>query len=179
VLRFVSAWRAILYRPSTTGHPLSAKAKAWALSLLETCEWDHVFCKDTNRALLPKRLLKLKQSEDGIFVRLLEDENFCDRYFALSHCWGNAQSCITTLDDLEERKEGIDWDELPKTFQDAIQYTLMLGVEYIWIDSLCILQDDEEDWEIESSKMADGEQPLSKIDLFTDCRCLQYIRMHS
>ncbi|PMD47126.1 hypothetical protein L207DRAFT_575925 [Hyaloscypha variabilis F] len=43
---------------------------------------------------------------------------------------------------------------LSKTFQDAIIITRSLSVRYLWIDSLCIIQDDEHDWEIESSRMA-------------------------
>jgi hypothetical protein len=43
---------------------------------------------------------------------------------------------------------------LSKTFQDAITITRSLSVLYLWIDSLCIIQDDEHDWEIESSQMA-------------------------
>lgn len=51
-------------------------------------------------------------------------------------------------------KLGVPTLSLPKTFQDAITVTRKLGFQYLWIDSLCILQDDLEDWEIEASKMA-------------------------
>jgi hypothetical protein len=51
--------------------------------------------------------------------------------------------------------EEIRWDDLSKTFQDAVTITKEFGVAYIWIDSLCIIQDDGRDWEIESAKMAD------------------------
>ena len=43
---------------------------------------------------------------------------------------------------------------MPSTFQDAIEVTRRLGVRYIWIDALCIVQDDRQDWERESGKMA-------------------------
>ncbi len=49
---------------------------------------------------------------------------------------------------------GIPWDTLPKTFQDAIMTADRLGCAYIWIDSLCIVQDGEQDWYTESSQMA-------------------------
>jgi hypothetical protein len=52
-------------------------------------------------------------------------------------------------------QNGIDWHELPKTFQDAIIFTRALGINYLWIDSLCIVQDDLEDWRHEAAKMAD------------------------
>jgi hypothetical protein len=50
-------------------------------------------------------------------------------------------------------KRNIPWNQLSKTFQDAITITRKLGIQYIWIDSLCIVQDDKEDWRAESSKM--------------------------
>lgn len=49
---------------------------------------------------------------------------------------------------------GIPWELLPTTFRDAIQVTKGLGIRYLWIDSLCIIQDDDVDWKEESSKMA-------------------------
>lgn len=50
--------------------------------------------------------------------------------------------------------KGIVWSDLPKTFQDAIEITRALGFSHIWINSLCIVQDDDYDWALESSKMA-------------------------
>jgi hypothetical protein len=44
---------------------------------------------------------------------------------------------------------------MTKTFQDAVVITRALGIQYLWIDSLCILQGDKDDWEIECSKMAE------------------------
>ncbi|WAO91487.1 HET domain-containing protein [Fusarium falciforme] len=55
---------------------------------------------------------------------------------------------------LTERKSNIPWESLPKTFQDAISLVRKLGYQYIWIDSLCIIQDDPQDWELEASRMA-------------------------
>jgi hypothetical protein len=45
-------------------------------------------------------------------------------------------------------------DSLSANFRDAITITRALGIKYLWIDSLCILQDSKEDWEKESRKMA-------------------------
>ncbi|KAF7532425.1 hypothetical protein G7054_g7944 [Neopestalotiopsis clavispora] len=52
-------------------------------------------------------------------------------------------------------KSEIPWNSLPNTFRDAIEVTRQLGVRYLWIDSLCIIQDDENDWKQESSKMVE------------------------
>ena len=47
----------------------------------------------------------------------------------------------------------IDPNTLSKTFRDAIKVTRHLGIRYIWIDSICIIQDSREDWEAESTMM--------------------------
>jgi len=59
----------------------------------------------------------------------------------------------TTTTTLEAFKNGIAGCKLPKMFQDAVAYTQRMGIRYIWIDSLCIIQDDSLDWQAESSKM--------------------------
>lgn len=74
-------------------------------------------------------------------------------YVALSHCWGRSTPFITTRDNLDERKREILVEKAPATFQDAILVSRALGIRYLWIDSLCILQGDQEDWEKESSRM--------------------------
>ena len=74
------------------------------------------------------------------------------KYIALSHCWGNLpikdkkQFC-TTQDNIGRRLGGFSISDLPKTFQDAIKVTRELRVPYLWIDSLCIIQyeDNKED----------------------------------
>lgn len=87
-------------------------------------------------------------------VFLYESEGGSGRYTALSHCWGKMQIIRTTKDTIEQMKQSIPWASLSKTFQDAITLTRKLGVQYIWIDSLCIVQDDKYDWETESATMA-------------------------
>jgi Heterokaryon incompatibility protein (HET) len=75
-------------------------------------------------------------------------------YATLSHCWGQEQIITTTKNTFKSRQRGIPWECLSKTFREAIYITHKLGYRYIWIDSLCIIQDDKLDWEIESKKMA-------------------------
>ncbi|KAF2501505.1 HET-domain-containing protein, partial [Lophium mytilinum] len=75
-------------------------------------------------------------------------------YVALSHCWGKEQPLKTrNKEDLIEWKKDIPWARLPRTFQDAIQVTAFLGYRFLWIDSICIIQEDQEDWERQSAKM--------------------------
>jgi hypothetical protein len=54
---------------------------------------------------------------------------------------------------IAQLKESIDLDSLPKTFRDAVKVTRGIGINYLWIDSLCIIQDDKDDWDNESTRM--------------------------
>jgi len=63
------------------------------------------------------------------------------------------QIITTTKNTLAEHLRQISWGKLSKTFQDALTITYELGYQYIWIDSLCIVQDDRSDWETESKNM--------------------------
>jgi hypothetical protein len=75
-------------------------------------------------------------------------------YAALSHCCGKTGTLRTTLENYHIRRRAIPFTELPQTFKDAVFVTRGLGIIYLWIDSLCIVQDDKEDCEAESVKMA-------------------------
>ena len=74
-------------------------------------------------------------------------------YVALSYCWGGPQRHQTERNRIERYMHTLPVEELPKSLQDAILLTRALGFQYIWIDSLCILQDDTEDWKQESRSM--------------------------
>ena len=74
-------------------------------------------------------------------------------YVALSHCWGNKPTLTSTISTLPAHKEKILFSTMPKTFQDAVTITKALGVSYLWIDSLCIVQDSLDDWLTECPKM--------------------------
>ena len=73
----------------------------------------------------------------------------------LSHCWGGQQPLTTTIHSLAQRKSGIPLNTLPALYRDAVTITRKLGVSYLWIDSLCIIQDSHEDWIAEATKMGD------------------------
>lgn len=63
---------------------------------------------------------------------------------------------LTTLTvNIEDRMKSIPMNILPRTFRDAVKVTRGLGLRYIWIDSLCIIQDSKSDWEQEAAQMAD------------------------
>lgn len=73
---------------------------------------------------------------------------------ALSHCWGSSPTLKMLSTNIESFRIGIKVRDLPSTFKDAVQMTRLLGFDYIWIDSLCIVQDNLTDWEEQSSLMA-------------------------
>lgn len=75
-------------------------------------------------------------------------------YAAVSHCWGGVQNVKQLREaNLLSLVRGIDPNELSPTFRDAITVARRIGLQYLWIDSLCIIQDSLEDWTRESSKM--------------------------
>lgn len=88
---------------------------------------------------------------------LVETQGSKGLYATLSHCWGppGKHPLSTTRSNLASRTQGIPWNELPNTFQDTIMVTRSVGISYIWIDSLCIVQDDAEDWQREASGTED------------------------
>jgi hypothetical protein len=76
-------------------------------------------------------------------------------YITLSHCWGELETITTTKSTLEARMSGFSMESLPKLFQDAVKVTRLLNIHYLWIDSLCIIQDSHEEWSSESARMGD------------------------
>lgn len=61
----------------------------------------------------------------------------------------------TLMENIEDRMKSIPMNILPRTFRDAVKVTRGLGLRYIWIDSLCIIQNSKSDWEQEAAQMAD------------------------
>jgi hypothetical protein len=74
-------------------------------------------------------------------------------YVTLSHRWGSTHHFTSTKASLQSRQLGFTYEALPKTYRDAIFVAATLGIEYIWIDAICIVQDDPAEWRLESEKM--------------------------
>lgn len=123
----------------------SVIAKHW----LKDCLCNHEQCHG-DRPALPKRILNV--SGQNIF---LEERTESIPYAALSYKIGQATLFTTTAATIKDRKVGFSTKLLPQTAQDAVWWTRKLGLSYLWIDSLCILQDNLSDWEVELSTMAD------------------------
>jgi hypothetical protein len=133
--------------------------ETWKLirTWLKNCAEKHTKGDPEFEKFFPDRVLDVGIAGDSeVFLRVLHDlpqEQQTSRYLTLSHCWGATQILKVTRSTLSKFQSGIEVSILPKTFQDAVEATRQLGERYIWIDSLCIIQDSLSDWEEQSSKM--------------------------
>ncbi|UKZ49953.1 hypothetical protein TrVGV298_004208 [Trichoderma virens] len=115
-----------------------------------------------NALYRPTRLLHIGSKRESGLIRLVEshkDVGIAEEpqpYLALSYCWGKKPpSLTTTRSNYSHLKTSISYDAMPKTYQDTVRIARALGVKYVWIDALCIIQDDVVDWEKESQVMAE------------------------
>lgn len=137
----------------------SNSPEMWKLirTWLKNCTEKHGTEAPVGHRILPDRIIDVGSPGDpAVYLRLhvdLSEEDQSSRYLTLSHCWGNSQVTKLTEADLSSFQAGIEVLALPKTFQDAVEATRQLGERYIWIDSLCIIQDSAPDWREQSSKM--------------------------
>lgn len=122
---------------------------------LGKCLSDHTECAKPGARRLPTRVLLLEDKEpERVFLHECEPEEQ-GKYVALSYCWGKTPQTMllkSNVDDFQEK--GIEVRTLPKTIQDGITATRKLGTKYLWIDSLCIIQDSPEDKDKEIVGMA-------------------------
>ncbi|KAJ6438776.1 Separin [Purpureocillium lavendulum] len=139
---------------------------AWARQCLSRCRESHSICRRSRRPAPhghgeARRILDIG-TRDADPVRLVDrDTSDVERaeddyeYVCLSHRWGRAGGVPQTRSsNLSRHYEEIPWSALPRTYRETIHFVRRLGVRLLWIDSLCIVQDDEADWTRESSKMA-------------------------
>jgi hypothetical protein len=131
-------------------NPLGQKlAKKW----IEDCLHNHTSCDSGIAAQMPTRLLDTLPNEDNAELRLIKDFTFPVKYAALSHCWGGCETAKTTSDNIDSMTRSIQLSNLPKTFQDAVYLCRELKIRYLWIDSLCIVQNDASEWRHEAGRM--------------------------
>lgn len=114
---------------------------------LERCAADHPKCASVNNEVnLPTRVIDVGSGEHAPFLFVTNESQ--GRYCALSYCWGGGNNfAVTNTSNLKERTQSIDMSNgsLPRTIRDAILSTRRLGDRYLWIDGLCIVQDDPAD----------------------------------
>ncbi|KAI8941916.1 hypothetical protein NX059_000030 [Plenodomus lindquistii] len=109
----------------------------------------------------PTRLIEISSKEGKVFVRLVEARKMSafstPQYVALSYCWGNEQDARTqlksTTHNLAQHVQDIPSETMTPVVLDAIELCRRLGIRYLWVDAICILQDDDDDWAREAVQM--------------------------
>ncbi|KAF4978809.1 hypothetical protein FZEAL_4876 [Fusarium zealandicum] len=134
--------------PLTSTNTNSAETLEFVKRCLNACRDQHKACVALTPSWSPTRLVQVEQNS----LRLVES-TVSEPYASLSHCWGNAQILKLTVENMASLKREIPIARLPQTFRDAIQVVKSLGIKYIWIDSLCIIQNSNDDWQREARTM--------------------------
>ena len=128
-------------------------AKEW----MRRCTEKHEHCRVSSLGSSPPptRLIHVEKTQAGLEAYICEGDAVSEsaKYLTLSHCWGSGPVFTLVSDNLEMLKRNVPVERLPKVFQDTLSMAIELGINYVWIDSLCILQDSKEDWRLESSRM--------------------------
>lgn len=152
------------WRGSSARHVLTNpnEINSWEVieKWLKHCVEQHPRCyqelEANNSCPLPKRVINVGPDDNsGVHIFEHNDENspMKGQYIALSHCWGITQHVLSLKGNIDDWKRNIPWNKLHRTFREAIAMARKLGIRYLWIDSLCIIQDDSKDWQIEAAKM--------------------------
>ncbi|KAI0158026.1 HET-domain-containing protein [Hypoxylon sp. FL1284] len=164
----------ITSRPYELDYNSPATVK-FARSCVKSCQLDHAECRRStgdeedgpsperiDPDSIPSRLVHLIIKDSELYVKLVgrdasseipKDDVSKQGYAILSYCWGGPQPVQLTHDGVGELVHGVPISRLPKSLRDAAWLTHEVGLNYVWIDALCILQDDPEDKVREISRM--------------------------
>lgn len=138
-----------------TSHTGSEGSKELVQKWRHECLDTHENCQLARRnGYFPTRVLNLGTMEAPKLELYVNNEGApTSPYAALSHCWGEIPIQRLLCHNLTSLTNRISFGELPKTFQEAIIFSRYLGIQYLWIDSLCILQDSVADWQHQAAQM--------------------------
>jgi hypothetical protein len=145
-------------RGCPSGDTSSSEAFTEAASWLDQCLSGHGNCaRASKHGFMPKRVLEIQNPVLPV-VRLISNADECSPqpYVCLSHRWlpETKAACLTKAR-ARTYERGIPRNRLYPLLLDAIQTTYRLGYQFIWIDCLCIYQDDLHDWHSQASNMSD------------------------
>lgn len=146
-----SAFASIIYGRTIPKSPRSKDGLKSMLKWLLACSTEHQH--QVTSTFKPSRLLHYDPSRGKVFLSTSFPPDI--RYAALSHCWGSVQPLTLNPSTKHQLTQGLPLEAFPKTFQDAFWIIQQLNIPYIWIDSLCIIQDSNDDWVHESAQMCD------------------------
>ncbi|KAI1821979.1 heterokaryon incompatibility protein-domain-containing protein [Xylaria intraflava] len=130
-------------------------ARQW----LQMCLTSHEKCRSASQSqYMPLRVLRIREGCDScefhVTLETTSKDVPIEPYAALSYCWGGDQPYKTTKVRLESDDLSLRWCKLPRSIQDAIKTTAALGLQCLWADSLCIVQDDDDDKALQIADMA-------------------------
>jgi hypothetical protein len=135
-------------------NPASPECFKLASMWIQRCLDSHTTCFSASNSgnSLPSRVIDVGPTPDSIPYLLLTNGEK-GMWITLSHSWGLVQPLKTTLQNIGAHQKALPEHTLPSLFKDAIRVTRELKQRYLWIDSLCIIQDSVSDWLTESSQM--------------------------
>jgi hypothetical protein len=119
--------------------------------------WNKLLQNADDSIALPTRLLEVVSGPGGrSLLRLCEGRSLqpYTRYVTLSHCWGKEAMISLLGSNIDQFTISIPLSSLSRTFREAIEFTQKLGIGYLWIDALCIIQDSQKDWSHEALLMS-------------------------
>ncbi|KAM0428492.1 hypothetical protein ACHAPT_006852 [Fusarium lateritium] len=136
------------------GHSGDPKCFEFITSQVTNCMRNHRCGGDGPLPVLPDRIIWIEANNDTR-IQLVEPRDIRAKYIALSYCWGptSPDTYLTDASTLDARKAGIRFQDLPPLFQDVVSCSRSLGIEYIWIDRLCIIQGQDQDFKCQAAKM--------------------------
>lgn len=157
--KVLPSWR--ITSSSTSSEETFTKIDNW----LERCDSEHMQClyhrEKRTKGWYPTRLLHVStfsgHKKRDLKLRIVHGTQLSagSQYATLSHRWGKENMARLTVDNLSLWTQSIPTKILPQTFLDAVRAARRLGIDYLWIDCLCIIQEGDElaDWKQEASTM--------------------------
>lgn len=138
---------------------MTEERRSVLLSWIRNCSENHDACRPSSSGY-PRRLIEIKtfsRTRQTLAVKDFIRIDARPHYLTLSHSWkaSSAEDSRTLNSNLKQRTKSLPLGELTKTLQDAVKITAWLGFRYIWIDSICIIQNNDEDKQRELSIMGD------------------------
>ncbi|KAH6993561.1 heterokaryon incompatibility protein-domain-containing protein [Fusarium venenatum] len=152
----ISSWPCLGGPGESLGHLGSGPSLKFLRDRMNECldasDDSHAACQQAVSNPLPKRVLDVR--EDKVMLCNTADQS--GNYCALSYRWGPPEETLRTTDsNIDSMMSGIELSSLPGLLRDAVSLTRQLNVPYLWIDALCIIQGNKQDWEAEAPKMGE------------------------
>lgn len=138
---------------STASLATANLAKEW----IAECTKFHPRCAGPKNSRFPTRLVDVQSLSKAGKIRVIETQSISIdsgiQYVALNYCWGPTQNFKLQKSTRQALSSGVAIEILPRIMQDAIHFTQSINLDWLWVDSLCIIQDSQEDWNREVLNM--------------------------